>query len=58
MNRSFPADVQGSVFFSSKSLLVNPRHAADSLRLNLFRYPALVPTMPWLDAVPPRPRKT
>ncbi|HLK98458.1 MAG TPA: hypothetical protein VK364_11875, partial [Hymenobacter sp.] len=21
----------------------------------LFRYPALVPTMPWLDAVPPRP---
>jgi uncharacterized lipoprotein YddW (UPF0748 family) len=55
MNRSFPADVQGSVFFSSKSLIVNPRHAADSLRLNLFRYPALVPTMPWLDAVPPRP---
>ncbi|MBO0358872.1 family 10 glycosylhydrolase [Hymenobacter sp. BT186] len=53
-NRSFPSDVQGSVFFSSKSLISNPRHAADSLRLNLFRYPALVPTMPWLDAVPPR----
>ncbi|TGE23111.1 glycoside hydrolase family 10 protein [Hymenobacter metallicola] len=55
LNRSYPTDVSGSVFFSARSLMANPLHTRDSLRQNLFRYPALVPTMPWLDAVPPRP---
>ncbi|MBC6606739.1 family 10 glycosylhydrolase [Hymenobacter sp. BT188] len=55
LNRSYPTQVGGSVFFSSKSLVANPLHIADTLRQNLFRYPALVPTMPWMDAVPPRP---
>ena len=54
-NRTFPAEVNGSVFFSSRSLMANALHTTDSLRLHEFRYPALVPTMPWLDAVPPRP---
>ncbi|UYZ63429.1 glycoside hydrolase family 10 protein [Hymenobacter weizhouensis] len=57
LNRAFPADVSGSVFFSSKSLLSNPLHTTDSLRQHEFRYPALVPAMPWLDAVPPRPAR-
>ncbi|KAA9338735.1 family 10 glycosylhydrolase [Hymenobacter busanensis] len=54
LNRSYPTDVSGSVFFSAKSVVANPLHTTDSLRLNLFRYPALLPTMPWKDAVPPR----
>ncbi|WP_460614266.1 glycoside hydrolase family 10 protein [Hymenobacter seoulensis] len=55
LNRTFPTEVSGSVFFSSKSLMANALHTTDSLRQHEFRYPALVPTMPWLDAVPPRP---
>jgi uncharacterized lipoprotein YddW (UPF0748 family) len=55
LNRSFGEEASGSVFFSAKSLLANPLHTTDSLRLNLFRYPALVPAMPWMDAVPPTP---
>ncbi|UOQ52675.1 glycoside hydrolase family 10 protein [Hymenobacter cellulosivorans] len=55
LNRSYPTEVSGSVFFSARSLMANPLHTRDSLRQNLFRYPALVPTMPWMDAVPPRP---
>ncbi|UOQ78024.1 family 10 glycosylhydrolase [Hymenobacter sp. 5516J-16] len=55
LNRTFPTEVSGSVFFSSKSLMANVLHTTDSLRQHEFRYPALVPTMPWLDAVPPRP---
>ena len=55
LNRSYGGEAGGSVFFSAKSLLANPLHTTDTLRQNLFRYPALVPTMPWLDAVPPRP---
>ncbi|WP_072144766.1 glycoside hydrolase family 10 protein [Hymenobacter sp. AT01-02] len=55
INRTFPTEVSGSVFFSSKSLLSNPLNTTDSLRQHEFRYPALVPAMPWLDAVPPRP---
>ncbi|GAB2969065.1 glycoside hydrolase family 10 protein [Hymenobacter coalescens] len=54
LNRSYPQDISGSVFFSSKSLLTNGLKTTDSLRENLFRYPALLPTMPWKDAVPPR----
>ena len=55
LNRTYPDEASGSVFFSAKSLLANPLHTTDSLRQDLFRYPALVPTMPWLDAVPPLP---
>ena len=55
LNRSYDGEVSGSVFFSAKSLLANPLHTTDTLRQTLFRYPALVPTMPWLDAVPPLP---
>jgi uncharacterized lipoprotein YddW (UPF0748 family) len=54
-NRSFPNDVAGSVFFSAKSVVRNPLGTTDTLKRDLFRAPALVPTMPWLDAVPPRP---
>ncbi|MFD2785424.1 glycoside hydrolase family 10 protein [Hymenobacter rubripertinctus] len=55
LNRTFPAEIQGSVFFSSKSLMANALHTTDSLRQHEFRYPALPPVMPWLDAVPPLP---
>ena len=55
LNRSYPTDVSGSVFFSARSLMANARNTTDSLRQHEFRYPALVPTMPWLDAVPPSP---
>ncbi|RTQ46559.1 glycoside hydrolase [Hymenobacter gummosus] len=54
LNRSYPQDISGSVFFSAKSVLLNPLKTTDSLRQNLFQYPALLPTMPWKDAVPPR----
>ena len=45
--------VEGSVYFSSKSLLNNPLGFTDSLRNNYYKYPALPPPMLWLDSVPP-----
>lgn len=45
--------VQGSVFFSSKSLSTVARSLADSLRNDLYKYPALPPQMLWLDDVMP-----
>ncbi|RYD69667.1 MAG: glycoside hydrolase, partial [Sphingobacteriales bacterium] len=45
--------VQGSVFFSSKSLSTVARSVADSLKTDLYKYPALPPQMPWLDETPP-----
>ena len=47
--------VLGSVFFSAKSLKTNPLAIRDSLQTNFYRHPALVPTMPWLDSIPPLP---
>jgi uncharacterized lipoprotein YddW (UPF0748 family) len=45
--------VQGSVFFSSKSIQKNPYGFTDSLKQNYYKYPALPPPMLWLDSVPP-----
>ncbi|RZK60663.1 MAG: glycoside hydrolase [Pedobacter sp.] len=45
--------VQGSVFFSSKSLSTNAKSLTDSLRNDFYKYPALPPQMPWLDDVMP-----
>jgi len=45
--RSKP-NVQGMIFFSSKSFESNPNGWSDSLRLNYFKEPALTPPMEWL----------
>lgn len=45
--------VNGSVFFSSKSLTDNLAGFEDSLRNNYYKYPALLPQMSWLGDVPP-----
>jgi uncharacterized lipoprotein YddW (UPF0748 family) len=47
--------VQGSVFFSAKSLLNNPLGFTDSLKNNYYHYLALPPVMLWLDSMPPNP---
>jgi uncharacterized lipoprotein YddW (UPF0748 family) len=47
--------VLGSVFFSAKNLRDNPLGIRDSLQSNLYRHTALIPTMPWLDSIPPLP---
>ncbi|MCC9167830.1 glycoside hydrolase family 10 protein [Pontibacter harenae] len=46
-------NVQGSVFFSSRSLTNNLAGFRDSLQHDFYRYPALQPAMQWLDDVPP-----
>ncbi|WP_420151301.1 family 10 glycosylhydrolase [Spirosoma sp.] len=47
--------VLGSVFFSARNLKANPMAINDSLQTNFYRHLALVPTMPWLDSIPPLP---
>jgi uncharacterized lipoprotein YddW (UPF0748 family) len=45
--------VQGSVYFSSTSLLDNRLGFTDSLKNTYYRHPALPPVMLWLDSVAP-----
>ena len=45
--RSKP-NVQGMIFFSSKSFENNPNGWSDSLRLNYFKEPAMTPPLEWL----------
>lgn len=47
--------VQGSVYFSSKSLTSNRMGIADTLSSNYYKYPALPPVMLWLDSIAPNP---
>ena len=51
--RSYP-QIQGAVYFSSKSFEKNPYGWNDSLQNNYYRYPALIPPMPWIDTVRPQ----
>jgi uncharacterized lipoprotein YddW (UPF0748 family) len=44
---------QGSVFFSSNDLESNRNGWGDSLRLNYYALPAIIPPMPWVDSIPP-----
>lgn len=48
-------NVSGSVFFSGSTFRLNPFSFRDSLQAGPYRYHALIPTMPWLDSIPPRP---
>jgi hypothetical protein len=44
------ANVQGSVFFrANRGITDNPLGFADSLKTGFYRYPALMPAMPWKD---------
>jgi uncharacterized lipoprotein YddW (UPF0748 family) len=52
-NRASP-DIQGSVFFRAKNISqYSSRGFADSLRADLYRYPALAPPMDWKDQTAP-----
>ena len=50
--RSFKT-TQGSVFYNSSTFAKNPNGWNDSLQDNYYKYPALVPPMPWLDDTAP-----
>lgn len=50
--RQYP-EVQGSIYFSSKSFDRNPNGWNDSLRNNYYKTPALIPEMEWLPAKKP-----
>jgi uncharacterized lipoprotein YddW (UPF0748 family) len=52
LNRQTP-NVQGSVYFSSRSVMDNPNGIQDSLRQLYYKNLALLPTMPWLDSIAP-----
>jgi len=54
LNRQQP-NVRGQTFFSTRSVTSNPLGLRDALRDDLFRTPALLPTMPWKDDQPPPP---
>jgi uncharacterized lipoprotein YddW (UPF0748 family) len=54
-NRRKGDEIQGSIYFSSKSLIRNPNGVADSLRNNFYRHIALLPLMPWKKGNPPPP---
>ena len=49
--RKYP-NVQGSIYFSSKSFNNNPNGWCDSLRNNYYKEPALLPVMNWLPKNP------
>lgn len=52
--RNYP-EIQGAIYFSSKSFVNNPNGWSDSLHANYYKYPALIPPMPWLDSIKPTP---
>lgn len=54
MLREIP-EITGSAYFSNKSFYNNLLGFQDSLKLDLYKKPAIVPPMPWLDNTAPDP---
>ena len=52
INRKYP-EINGCVYFSAKVFKKNPNGVCDSLKNDFFKYPALIPPMPWIDSTPP-----
>ncbi|ULQ52229.1 glycoside hydrolase family 10 protein [Flavihumibacter fluvii] len=42
-------NIQGEIYFSSKSFVGNPNGWSDSLRLNYYAAPAVIPEMEWVE---------
>ncbi len=43
-------NIEGMIYFSSKSFERNPNGWNDSLREHYYKYPAVIPAMPWIDS--------
>ncbi len=56
LNHQFP-EVQGSMHFSLKDLNRNPLGIKDKLQNDIYKHPALIPAMPWLDNTAPKAPK-
>jgi uncharacterized lipoprotein YddW (UPF0748 family) len=54
-NRS-TKEITGSIFFSTKSLIINQLGVSDSLQ-KMYSVPSLMPTMPWKDKIAPNEPK-
>ncbi|MDD3966779.1 MAG: family 10 glycosylhydrolase [Candidatus Neomarinimicrobiota bacterium] len=52
LNRKTP-NCDGSVFFTANDFYDNHKNTIDSLKLDLYRYPALWPVMTWKDSSAP-----
>ncbi len=51
-NRTYKT-VKGSMYFSASVFYDNPLGFSDSLAFHYYRYPALLPRMPWIDSIAP-----
>lgn len=55
LNRQY-VSIKGSIFFRANQGITDNRLGfTDSLKNNFYKYPALIPTMPWKDSLPPLP---
>ncbi len=52
--RNYP-EIQGAIYFSSRSFINNPNGWSDSLRQQYYRYPALISPMEYLQYSKPSP---
>ncbi len=48
-------EISGSAFFSSKHFKRNLIGFQDSLKFRIYKHPAIVPPMTWIDNKPPKP---
>ncbi|WP_241840439.1 glycoside hydrolase family 10 protein [Fictibacillus sp. S7] len=56
LNRTYD-EFKGSMHFSAKDLRKNPLGIADRLKNDIYKYPSLIPSMPWIDDQAPKSPK-
>lgn len=44
---------QGSIYFRAKTFKENQQNFQKEFKTTIYKYPAVIPTMPWIDSIPP-----
>lgn len=48
---------QGSIYFRANAFQRNHQNFQNKFKQSIYQYPAIIPTMPWIDSIPPNAPK-
>ena len=54
LTRRYPT-INGNIYFTSKTFKDKSNSFLDSMKTDFYKFPALIPTMKWIDSIPPKP---
>lgn len=45
--------VKGNIYFRANAFVKNHQNVQEKMSTSIYKYPSLIPSMPWIDSIPP-----